>query len=57
MQEIGSHPNHYIRLNLPAKADIMWWFVFVDQWNGISLLWDTGLHEPEIMVYTDASGT
>ena len=26
MQEIGSHPNHFIRLNLPAAADIMWWY-------------------------------
>ena len=57
MQEIGSHPNHFIRLNLPARADIMWWFIFVEQWNGISLLWDIGLHVPEVMVYSDASGS
>ena len=55
MQEIGSHPNHFIRLNLPARADIMWWFIFVEQWNGISLLWDIGLHVPDAMVYSDAS--
>ena len=24
MQEIGSHPNNFIRLHLPARADIMW---------------------------------
>ena len=57
MQEIGSHPNHFIRLNLPARADIMWWFIFVEQWNGVSLLWDIGLHNSDLMVYSDASGS
>ena len=40
MQEIGSHPNHFIRLNLPARADIMWWYLLVEEWNGVSKLWD-----------------
>ena len=57
MQEIGSHPNHFIRLNLPAKVDIMWWYLFVEEWNGVSLLWDLGLHTPNLQVFTDASGT
>ena len=43
MQEICSHPNHFIRLNLPARADIMWWHLFVEKWNGVPLLWDLGL--------------
>ena len=57
MQEIGSHPNHFIRLNLPARADIMWWFIFVEQWNGVFLLWDIRLHNSDLMVYSDASGS
>ena len=57
MQEIGSHPNHFVRLNLPARADIMWWYLFVEEWNGVSLLWDLGLQKPNLEVYTDASGT
>ena len=40
MQEIGSHPNHFIRLNQPARADIMWWYLLVEERNGVSLLWD-----------------
>ena len=56
MQDIGSHPNHFIRLNLPARADIMWWHIFMEEWNGVSLLWDLGLQAPDIQVYTDASG-
>ena len=57
MQEIGSHPNHFIRLNLPARADIMWLYLFVEEWNGISLLWDLGLQRPNLVVCTNAFGT
>ena len=31
MQEIGSLPNHFIRLNLPARADIIWCYLFVEE--------------------------
>ena len=34
---------------------VFWWFVF-DQWNSISLLWDTGLQAQTVKVYSDASG-
>ena len=57
MQEIGSLPNHFIRLNLPARADIMWWYLFVEEWNRISLLWNLGLQRPNLMMYTNAFGT
>ena len=56
MQDIDSHPNHFIKLNLPARADIMWWHIFMEEWNGLFLLWDLGLQAPDIQVYTDASG-
>ena len=36
LQGIGSHPNHYIRLNLPAEAHIMWWLV----------VWSNGIVSP-----------
>ena len=29
MQEIGSHTHHFVRLNLTARADITWWYLFV----------------------------
>ena len=35
----------------------MWWHIFVNKWNGISLAWDLGCHSPEITVYSDASGS
>ena len=27
MQDIESYPDHFSRLHLPARADIMWWYV------------------------------
>ena len=46
-----------MRLSIPAQADTLWWFMFVDQWNSISLLWDSGLQAPTVKVHSDASGT
>ena len=57
MQDIGSHPDHFIRLNLPAKADILWWYLFAEDWNGISMFWDISKHTADITVMSDASGS
>ena len=57
LQQVGTQPSHHIRLNAAARGDIMWWHVFVNKWNGISLAWDLGCHSPEITVCTDASGS
>jgi len=29
-------PHHYIRLNLAARADLLWWSTFFTDWNGRS---------------------
>ena len=34
MQDIGTHPDHFIHLNLRARAVIMWWYLFAEDWNG-----------------------
>ena len=39
MQDIESHPDHFICLNLQARADIMWWHLFAEDWNGLSIFW------------------
>ena len=57
MQEIGSLPNHFIRSNLLARGDVMWWCLFVEEWNVLSLLWDLGLQRPNLVVYTNAFST
>ena len=57
LQEVGSHPRHLVQLNKPARADIIWWHLFVERWNDISLLWDLGLAKNDLKVYSDASGS
>lgn len=57
LQSVGSFPSHQIRLNLAARADIVWWHTFMERWNGLSLLWSVGIHSPDITVFSDASGS
>jgi len=56
LQEIGNHPDHFVRLNQAARADIMWWHLFIEKWNGISMLWDLGMAKVHLQVYSDVSG-
>ena len=57
LKNVGSFPGHLVRLSRGAQADILWWFYFVKQWNGVSLLWDLGLLSEDIQVFSDASGS
>ena len=57
MQNIGSHPEHHVCLNSSARADILWWYLFATDWNGISMLWDIGKLLPEFNIVSDTSGT
>ena len=56
MQQIGKLPLHRIRLNAPARADILWWYFFMDRWNGISMLWSLKRQSADLSVFSDASG-
>ena len=57
LKDVGSLPSHHIRLNAPARADLLWWHLFADRWNGISMLWDLKKYSVDITVYSDASGS
>lgn len=47
-------PHHYIRFNAGAKADLMWWNTFLQDWNGSSFF---PVMSTSIEVFSDASGT
>ena len=49
-------PNRFIRLNAEFRSDLAWWIAFTRAWNGISFLRLSGLAEPTVVFYTDASG-
>ena len=50
---VAKKPRHHIRLNKKFKSDMMWWKVFGQHWNGISVLIEDCL--PEVTVTSDAS--
>jgi len=33
-----AHPDHYIGLSAGFRSDLMWWKLFLGEWNGISLM-------------------
>ena len=45
--------HHYIRLNAEARADLQWWLLFADQWNGVNYLPPLS---PSAHLVSDASG-
>ena len=46
--------NHWIRLNASTRSDLMWWWTFMEGWNGIALMPElVALSHP---LMTDASG-
>ena len=57
MQNIGSHPEHYVRLDSSARVDILWWYLFTTDWNGICMLWDIGKLLPQFNIVSNAYGT
>ena len=51
--------NQFVRLNATAQADLLWWHIFISQWNGVSILWNRDWLTPDIhvVVTSDASGS
>ena len=51
-------PNHRITLNKESRCDLQAWSIFIEQFNGRSLmLAQPWLTTPTLLLYTDASGT
>ena len=49
--------DHWIRLNEGFRSDLVWWDMFMDSWNGVSLLKSHIQHPPDVHIFTDASGS
>ncbi|CAI7991509.1 hypothetical protein GBAR_LOCUS765, partial [Geodia barretti] len=55
--QTGSFKPHFsVRLNGEAQADIEWWSTFLSTWNGTSILRPLRATNPDIEVWSDASG-
>ena len=56
----GAHnrsANSFIRLNLEARSDILWWWTFIDSWNGLSMMHSYRRQNPDVILTSDASGS
>ena len=47
--------HYFTRLNKEFHSDLAWWHVFLQSWNGLSLLHN--VTTPSFTIYTDASGS
>ena len=50
-------PNRFIRLNADFRSDLAWWLAFSQRWNGVSFLQLSGVAEPTVVFFIDASGS
>ena len=48
--------HHHVHLRGGFKADLQWWALFLQRWNGISMMMSLGSFSPTITVTSDASG-
>ena len=56
----SAHPrpaNSFLRLNLAARSDILWWRSFIESWNGLSMMQPSRIQNPDIVLTSDASGS
>ena len=49
--------DHPLRLNLEFRSDLLWWHLFLEEWNGVSCLQMHTSAPPDITLFTDASGS
>ena len=50
-----SHPHHHVCLSVGARSDLAWWYLFLESWNGISLMIAANRRTPDIILTSDAS--
>lgn len=49
-------PHHHLNLNQAARSDLAWWHIFLQDWNGVSILAALGDQTPSVILTSDASG-
>ena len=53
----GAHKKHrFVCLNTAFRSDLLWWFTFLESWNGVAMLEAPMAYTVNQHVYTDASG-
>ena len=57
LSTLVKHLDHFVRLSLPARADLEWWFQFASSWNGIEMMTVVKREAPGEVLVSDASGS
>ena len=47
----------HIRLNVQARSDILWWHTFIQHWNGLSMMTNARVQNPDTCIHSDTSGS
>ena len=47
--------HHHVRLGAVARSDLLWWCTFMEQWNGVNMIYHP--LAPSVEIWTDASGS
>ena len=55
LAKVPKRPHQFVQLNTSFWADLGWWHVFIEGWNGISVI--PVVAKNEVVVTSDASGS
>ena len=54
---VAKELHHHLRLNKGFQSDLQWWWMFLEIWNGVSMLNSTAVCPPAVTLTSDASGS
>ena len=49
--------NCFLKLNVEARSDVLWWAYFIEHWNGLPMMRDSCHSSPDVVLTSDASGS
>jgi len=50
-----SRAHHHVHLGVAARSDLLWWYTFMAQWNGIGMI--SHPRGTSVVIWSDASGS
>lgn len=45
---VAWRPHHRIRLSRSVRSDLIWWAMFIEAWNGTSMMWQQTIVNPHL---------
>ena len=57
LAQMATEYHHFVRLNCHFRSDLQWWRLALPCWNGIGFLTPAYTSNPEVAIYSDATGS